>query len=290
MTSCISGIRPLVCAACAVALLPAACKSDGGAQDKAAEAEEVAEDATKKAQAAEGGDDETSMPTATPAPASQPAQTRGDAPELAVKVWEAAGGRAYDDVEMVAFDFVVEQEEQRVFVASHEWNKAEMIDHIQWTSQKGEAWDVTISLEGKDVEVGTLNGEPIPADRRAEAADQAYARWVNDSYWLLKPVKVLDPGVTAADEGTEEWMGADAKVLKLTFGDVGLTSGDQYWLYVDPDTHHVRGWKMLLQGQQGDPAPVVWGEYQQVGPLNLSLSHEIPGAKRRILLDNVTVK
>ncbi|MFN2412818.1 MAG: DinB family protein, partial [Pyrinomonadaceae bacterium] len=32
----------------------------------------------------------------------------------------------------------------------------------------------------------------------------AYARWVNDSYWLLGPLKVLDPGVKLTYEGSKE--------------------------------------------------------------------------------------
>ena len=101
--------------------------------------------------------------------------------------------------------------------------------------------------------------EVAPEADPATAA-QAWKWFINDSYWLLAPAKLMDPGVHRRldDQGR----------LVLTFGEVGLTPGDRYTLSVDRDTGRVTKWQYRLQS--GREGAFRWTDYRQFGPLELS--------------------
>ncbi|NCQ34497.1 hypothetical protein GW813_05335, partial [bacterium] len=42
-------------------------------------------------------------------------------------------------------------------------------------------------------------------------------------------------------------------ILHMTFAHVGLTPGDQYWLFINPTSHRIDRWEMKLEGQEGPP-------------------------------------
>ncbi len=92
--------------------------------------------------------------------------------------------------------------------------------------------------------------------------ERAYGRFINDTYWLLMPVKMMDPGVTRTYVADSSMGGMD--VLRLSFDAVGLTPGDQYWVYVDKNTGRVERWAFLLQGHPRDhvPQPIRWTDYK----------------------------
>jgi hypothetical protein len=97
-----------------------------------------------------------------------------------------------------------------------------------------------------------------------EDAKAAYARWVNDSYWLLAPLKLKDPGVTLTYQSRE----GGFEVLHAQFANVGLTPGDQYNFYVDPATHLVRRWDYMPSPDKKISG--TWEGYKDFGGLNLS--------------------
>ena len=183
------------------------------------------------------------------------AQEADKAQQLAREVWKASGGENWPKVKEIRFTFIVEQDGKQVASAEHHWNVAAGTDHVKW---KGK--EVTVNLAA-------------PADD--EDGKAAYARWVNDSYWLLAPLKVLDPGVKLTHEGTKDLNGTPHETLRLSFAGVGLTPGDQYLLYVDPQTKLVRAWDYI-------PSPEkvmhgTWENYKTVGGLQLSTEHNFEG-------------
>jgi hypothetical protein len=177
------------------------------------------------------------------------------AQQLAKDVWKASGGENWPKVKALDFTFIVEQDGKQLAAAEHHWDMATKMDHVKWKDK-----DATVN---------------VTAPAEDELAKGAYARWTNDSYWLLAPLKLLDPGVKLAYEGTKEMDGAPAEVLHVSFEKVGLTPGDQYRLYIDPQTKLVRSWDympkadMLMHG--------TWEKYQKVGGLNLATEHNFEG-------------
>jgi hypothetical protein len=106
-------------------------------------------------------------------------------------------------------------------------------------------------------------GKEVTVNLRTPAQDDdskaAYARWVNDSYWLLAPLKVLDPGVKLTYEGPKDCGGAKCETLRMSFEQVGLTPGDQYVLYIDPETKLLRAWDYIAK-----PESVTHGTWEKV--------------------------
>ena len=97
-----------------------------------------------------------------------------DAASLAEAVWKASGGENWPQVKTIDFTFVVEKDGKTLAKAEHHWDVAAQTDRVKWKGQ-----DVTVNL----ADPGT-----------SDDAKAAYARWVNDSYWLLAPLKLKDKG------------------------------------------------------------------------------------------------
>lgn len=177
------------------------------------------------------------------------------AQQLATDVWKASGGENWAKVKALKFTFVVEQDGKQVAAAEHHWDVAAGTDHVKWKDKEA---TVNLASPGQD-----------------ELSKAAYARWVNDSYWLLAPLKVLDPGVKVAYEGPKEMDGAACESLRLTFQQVGLTPGDQYVLYIDLETKLVRAWDYVPEGE-----PLMhgtWENFQDFGGLKLATEHNFAG-------------
>src|SRR5262249_31175910 len=101
--------------------------------------------------------------------------------------------------------------------------------------------------------------------------DDGYEAFINDSYWLLAPFKVFDPGVSVADGGVDKGpTGEPCDVLKLSFSNVGLTPKDVYWLYVNQKTHLLDQWKYVLKGEDKPPTAFAWSGWTKVGPILLA--------------------
>ena len=189
-------------------------------------------------------------------------------PQLAEEVWKAAGGENWSNVKTIDFTFAVEKEGKTVASAQHHWDVPGFTDEVKW--------------KGKDV---TVNLAKPGSDEEAKAA---YARWVNDSYWLLAPLKLMDQGVHLSDEGTKEMDGGKRRVLHVSFGEVGLTPKDQYNLYIDPESKLVTGWDYMPE--PGKSMHATWSDYEKAGGLNLATNHDMDGARIRILDLKVTTQ
>jgi hypothetical protein len=194
------------------------------------------------------------------------AEDPGNATQLADAVWKASGGENWPDVKAIDFTFAVEKGGKTLASAEHHWDLAAQTDRVKW---KGK--DVTVNLAdpGND-----------------EKAKSAYARWVNDSYWLLAPLKLKDRGVNLAEEGKKEIDGAEREVLHLSFGQVGLTPNDQYRFYIDPATKLVTSWDYMPE--PGKSIHGTWEDYQKSGGLTLATEHKMEGVRIRILNLKVT--
>ena len=190
----------------------------------------------------------------------------GKADQLAKAVWKASGGEHWPNVKEIDFTFAVEKSGTIVMQAEHHWDVAAQTDEVKW--------------KGKDVKVN-LADPAQDADAKA-----AYARWVNDSYWLLAPLKLRERGVKLAAEGTKEMDGAKREVLQLSFDQVGLTPNDHYLLYIDPATKRVASWDYMPK--PGVTSHGTWEDYKQSGGLTLATNHKMQGDVRiRILNLNV---
>lgn len=174
------------------------------------------------------------------------------ADSLALRLYEAHGGEAWEAAPYLRFDFAVEQGEQQRVVARHLWNRTAGTYRVEWTNSETD-WVALLDLHSDDdPPVGQVfqDGEEVVGEAADEALQQAYQRYINDTYWLLAPLKVLDEGVQRTYDADASTAGRE--VLHLSFGDVGLTPGDQYWLHVDSETGRLVEWAFHLESMPED--------------------------------------
>ena len=161
---------------------------------------------------------------------------------------DAHGGwDAWAALPMLRFDWAVERGGAEVFRVRHLWDRAEERARAEWPVGEDSTavviLDLAASTPAAPVGSAYINGQPSAPEDSLLAT--GYARWVNDSYWMVAPLKTFDGGVTRALAADSS--GAGPGVLALSFGDVGLTPGDRYWMFADASGDLAR-WTYVLDG------------------------------------------
>jgi hypothetical protein len=106
----------------------------------------------------------------------------------------------------------------------YKWNKAENTCEVYWKNYK-------VNLDLKDISESKAfkNDLKIEGEDSKELIEQARSYFNNDSFWLVAPYKVFDPGterslVTLEDGSTS---------LLVTYTSGGSTPGDSYLWHLD---------------------------------------------------------
>lgn len=193
------------------------------------------------------------------------------------RLMSSLGGREqWEETRYLRFRWVVGSGEQ-ASGRFHAWDRHTGRYRLEYDRQDGQhvlaLFNVNRvradSLESAgDVWVG---GERLEGADRDSALRDAYAAFVNDSYWLLHPLKYFDPGVHLSYEGrTELSDGRRYPTVHLTFEpDLGVTD-DEYWGYVDPETGRLHAWRYHLQGREEKGPVIRWEGWTRVGDIRLA--------------------
>jgi hypothetical protein len=199
------------------------------------------------------------------------------ATSLAQKTWDAMGGmEAWKQVAALRFNFQVEPQGQPPRAVKHLWDRSKGVDHIEGKTRDGKQMVAWVRLKDK-TGVAWSDGKKLEGDQLKEAMAWAYQRWVNDTYWLIMPFKLMDSGVNLKYEGAKD----KHDVLHLSFGNVGLTPGDQYWAYINKDTGLMDRWEYLLEGEK-EKGTWDWVDWENFGKLKLSKKKTTPDKKTAI--------
>ncbi len=193
--------------------------------------------------------------------------------QLATDLWKASGGEDWAKVKEVHFTFVVESDGKPMFSAQHLWNVPAGTDEVKWKDKQGKDHQVTANLA---------------APASDEEGKTAYGRWVNDSYWLLAPLKIRDHGVKVEAGGAKDLNGVTCETVRVSFDKVGLTPTDQYVLYIDPKTKLPCAWDYIPQSGTGMQA--TWEKFQTFGGLNLATEHNFNGKTIKLVDIKVVTK
>jgi hypothetical protein len=201
------------------------------------------------------------------------------ATELAEKTIQAMGGMdAWKGVSAIRFNFQVEPKDQPARAVKHLWDHKNGRDHVEGKTREGKAMVAWVDLRTKQGEAWS-DGQKLQGDELKKAMDWAFSRWINDTYWMMMPFKMLDSGVTLKHEGEKDGY----EILHLSFKNVGETPGDQYWAYINKQTGLMDRWQYTLQDQtKGDWK---WTEWQDVGKVKLSKLKEAADGKVNIRLE-----
>lgn len=215
---------------------------------------------------AAAADDKASM--AAP-PAMEPA-----ARPVAQALYDAMGGKAgFEQARALHFTFAVSVKDTVRTARSHWWDRRTNDYRIQLKSRDGKQGLLVFNLDTRQGKAW-VDGKPLAGEELKKMLDRGYALFINDTYWLLMPAKLADPGVHVALDGAADVNGSPCDRLKVTFDHVGLTPGDTYWAYVDRQSHLMTRWGMVLQAERAknDTTEVQydWLDWKKVGPLTLA--------------------
>jgi hypothetical protein len=196
------------------------------------------------------------------------AQTTRDAKTdaLADAVMSASGAANWPKVKRIAFTFNVEKDGKSLVSAKHEWDMKAGTDTVTWGGKT-----VTINIMGP---------------HEGDDAKAAFQRWTNDSYWLLAPLKLHDGGAMLSYGGEQEIEGTKYEILNMSFAGVGLTPGDHYMLYIDPQSHLLQRWDYMPKPDQKTSG--TWEKYEKFDGLTLSMDHHF--GDKRIFFTDVKVE
>lgn len=179
------------------------------------------------------------------------------------KILESSGGRkAWQNSRYLNFSFAPQKEGKTVSSRSHLWDRYTGDYRFEAKTPTNENLLVLFNV---NTQKGTsyLDGKILPDSLNTKEIKRAYGNFINDSYWLFLPFKLEDEGVNVTLKDPEVIEGSKLDVLHLSFGKVGLTPGDQYWLYVDSASGQIKRWRFLLQGKQ--EGTFNWTDYKDLG-------------------------
>jgi hypothetical protein len=221
------------------------------------------------------------------APAAAPSDPKAVA--VADKVMDSLGGKdAWNKTHYLRFDFAVDREGKTLVSRAHTWDKWTGRYRLEGKTKEGDPTVVLMNLNTKE---GTAykKGQKLEGEEAKKAVDDAYATWVNDTYWLLMPYKMKDPGVILTMAG-EEKKGDEAwDKVRLSFDNVGLTPKDQYWAYVNRKTGLVDRWDFVLKGEKKPPSEFEWKNWKKIGAIMLADDRVSPKDGTRIYFPVLSV-
>lgn len=232
----------------------------------------------------DSGDTTATAPLDTISPQSK-------ADSVAYRMLQAHGANAWATAPYLRFNFGIETPDGSQVIARHFWNRETGEYRVEWSSGPDSSYVAIVNV--REVEGGLpsgtayLNGAELSGSANEKARKQAYGRYINDTYWLLAPLKVYDPGVQRTylpDSSTGEH-----DVIHLSFENVGMTPGDEYWWYVSKETGRLERWAYHLQGMADDMSPrhYDWTAYQEMsapeGVVRLASRKKTIGGNQAIL-------
>lgn len=188
--------------------------------------------------------------------------------ELAALIVDAAGGDRWKRTGgTLVFDFVLAVGDSEIARYHHRWTPTEDRYAVWGITRDGRHWRVDFSSLSRRESGAMIDGETAVDSFGQRIRSSGYGRYINDTYWLMMPVKLLDSGVHHARLPDTVIEGQRLNVLAIWFDNVGLTPGDRYRIFSDPRTHVVTRWRYHLQS--GRSAEYHWENVEEIGPLRL---------------------
>jgi hypothetical protein len=215
-------------------------------------------------------------PTAEPAPSAADRvhvspESDTEAIEIAQSVIEAMGGwESWDQTRYLKWHFFGQRQ--------HHWDRRtgdiRIAGSMRFRSEDPEEVLVLMNIHTKQGRGWDADGNEITDAETLEALLAAgHSAWINDSYWLVMPYKLLDPGVTLkyVDERAME-DGRPADVLQLTFAEgVGDTPENRYEVFVARDTGLVEQWSFFATAEDTEPGfTMPWLNWEPFGDILLA--------------------
>ena len=144
---------------------------------------------------------------------------------------------------------------------THEWWKQEKKVKASWDDL-----EVLLDLNTLDGSA-KKNGIELTGIELEEALKKAWSQFANDSFWLVAPWKIRDPGTKRAVVEYEGERG-----LLVTYSSGGVTPGDSYLWLLD-ENGRPREWKIWTSILPWGGIRFTWENWQMYGDVPFSNVH-----------------
>lgn len=163
-----------------------------------------------------------------------------NADTLAEKVLKAVKHEAYKKTRYIDWSFGGRR--------SYKWDKQEHIVEVKWN-------DARVILHPNDMEksVAFLKEKEIPNNK--DLVKRAWDYFNNDSFWLVAPHKLFEPGIIRSVEMID---GKEALKVKYTVG--GTTPGDSY-IWILDENYLPKSYRMYVPSMKMVGVPATWEEW-----------------------------
>ncbi|MDP9361275.1 MAG: hypothetical protein M3P29_07485 [Acidobacteriota bacterium] len=226
------------------------------------------------------------------APAIQPTGPDPVADELARRAIDIMAGPAWEKARFFSFTFNLERNGQPAASFAQQWDRGTGDYRVSGKDQKGVPFVVIENVNTKAGRAWQNGVEVTDPAALQNLLTVGYRRFINDTYWLLMPLKMLDPGVhrSALGERTDA-CGRKWDVVRVIFDQGAGVATDVYWAWINRDTGIVEEWDMKLQGSPAAdlPVEVFFRDFQRVGGVLISTRREVKGKNQIVRLDDLKI-
>jgi hypothetical protein len=226
-----------------------------------------------------------------PRPAAPAALPDPAADALARRTIQAQGAAAWEKARFFSFTFVVERNGEAAASFPQQWDRVSGDYRVSGADPKGVPFTVIFNLKtrtGRAWQKG-VEVKDIPALKELLAL--GYRRYNNDIYWLLMPLKMLDPGVHRTSQGERtDAAGHKWDVVRLTF-DPSLEINYDVWAWINRESGLVDEWDMKASGAAvtDPPVEVFFHDFRRVAGVLISMRREVKGKNQIVRFDDLKI-
>jgi hypothetical protein len=199
---------------------------------------------------------------------------------IADQIMQSLGGQArWDSLRGIRWSFGFESNDTVRSLRRHSWDKHTGWHRVEGKNRAGQTFIYVENMNDSTTGMAWVNGIAIEGDSLKKLMKQAKRMWTNDTYWMLMPYKLRDPGVMLKAEGQvrDSATGKMYDRVALSFDNVGQTPGDRYWIFVNPTNHRIEKWEYVLEGEKPPASQNTWEDYRESGGLWFPNAHRRPG-------------
>ena len=215
-------------------------------------------------------------------------RTKSDS--IAMNVFNAVGGQeAWASFRYLRFDFAFENDEDRTVIRKHLWDRQEGDYRVEWSKGGDSTFVVLLNVNTKEGEA-FLNGNNVESAIQDSLVTHGFQAYVNDTYWLLAPTKLLDPGVERLH--LPGWSDEETDVISTMYREPTLAPHRQFWFWIDKESSKLMRWA-YVRGNDPNEGPIVyeWGDYESFATDagTLKFMPRKVGAQSDLLTDNIAM-
>lgn len=213
------------------------------------------------------------------------AKADDDVMTLVQRMLSGMGGQhRFDQLRCLTFAFEIEQSGR--ISTTRRWTLDRMKHRVRLDLDTDDGLVSMLFEVDGPAGVALHRGEPAPAAEQAELVDHARSLWRNDSYWLLMPWKLCDPGVHLELLPDSDFSGRHHKRIQVKFdAGTGSTPRDVYELFLDAESCELVRFAFRQQRNAADQPMAIfnWLDWQTVGGVRFSCERRMIGGADQVI-------